>query len=162
MKFAAALPLFVASATAFTAPTTSTTRRTHQTPVPAMSAVATEPAATTEPQELEAPPLSPPTLWGNQISDIRKLQQDMRKQRLPEFAPEIDAKSLGLAGDADAQYLLGLAHEESIGVESDQRLALNWYAKAAEAGHAAAGHGSVSGFGAKHAELASSALKQNI
>ena len=31
------------------------------------------------------------------------MQQDMRKQRLPEFAPEIDAKSLGLAGDAKAQ-----------------------------------------------------------
>jgi predicted DNA-binding ribbon-helix-helix protein len=37
-----------------------------------------------------------------------------------------------------------------------------FWAASTEAGHAAAGHGSVSGFGAKHAELASSALKQNI
>lgn len=51
---------------------------------------------------IETPP-SPLTLWGERISDIRKLQQEVRKQDLPEFAPEIQASSLGLAGDKDAQ-----------------------------------------------------------
>lgn len=45
---------------------------------------------------LEAPPLSPKTLWGEKISDIRRLQQEMRKADLPEFAPELSAKTLGL------------------------------------------------------------------
>ncbi|KAL7579732.1 hypothetical protein ACA910_021874 [Epithemia clementina (nom. ined.)] len=50
------------------------------------------------------PPMAPYTLWGDKISDIRKLQEEMKKQPLPEFAPEISAKSLGLAlGDVEAQ-----------------------------------------------------------
>lgn len=53
----------------------------------------------------QAPPLSPLTLWGEQISDIRKLHEEMRKKELPEFAPEISAvKTLGLKrDDVDAQ-----------------------------------------------------------
>jgi hypothetical protein len=51
---------------------------------------------------VETPP-SPLTAWGERISDIRKLQQDFKKQNLPEFAPELKASSLGLEGDKDAQ-----------------------------------------------------------
>jgi len=54
-------------------------------------------AATETPQE--APPLSPKTLWGESISDIRKLQEEMRRQELPEFAPTISSKDVGLARD---------------------------------------------------------------
>ena len=54
-------------------------------------------------EALEAPPMSPLTQWGDKISDIRQVQQAMRKQKLPEFAPEISAKSLGLEGNTDAQ-----------------------------------------------------------
>jgi hypothetical protein len=48
------------------------------------------------------PPLSPLTEWGDQISDIRNLQQKYRQQDIPEFAPEISAKNLNL-NDAAAQ-----------------------------------------------------------
>lgn len=50
------------------------------------------------------PPMAPLTLWGDKISDIRRLQEEMRKQPLPEFALELSARSLGLAeSDVDAQ-----------------------------------------------------------
>jgi hypothetical protein len=49
------------------------------------------------------PPLSPLTLWGEKITDIRKVQQEMKKTPLPEFAPELSAKSLNIYGDAAAQ-----------------------------------------------------------
>ena len=45
---------------------------------------------------LEEPPLSPLTEWGQPISDIRKMQEEIRKVDLPEFGPEISAQSLGL------------------------------------------------------------------
>lgn len=53
----------------------------------------------------QAPPLSPLTLWGERISDIRKLHQEMKQKDLPEFAPELSAvKTLGLKrDDVDAQ-----------------------------------------------------------
>jgi hypothetical protein len=52
----------------------------------------------------EAPPLSPKTIWGEKISDIRKLQVEMRKQELPEFAITISAKELGMdSSDTKAQ-----------------------------------------------------------
>jgi len=42
------------------------------------------------------------------------------------------------AGDADAQYLLGLAFDEGRGGTEDDVEAARWYALAAEQGHAAA------------------------
>ncbi|CAB9524622.1 taurine catabolism dioxygenase tauD tfdA [Seminavis robusta] len=49
------------------------------------------------------PPLSPLTSWGDQISDITSLQEKVRSDGLPEFAPTISAKELGIAGDEAAQ-----------------------------------------------------------
>jgi len=42
------------------------------------------------------------------------------------------------AGDAEAQYLLGLAYEDEEGVEQDFTQASHWWKKAAEQGHALA------------------------
>ena len=53
--------------------------------------------------ETAAPPMAPLTLWGNPIPDIRQLQEQMRKQDLPEFAPEVSAQNLGLEGNVEAQ-----------------------------------------------------------
>ena len=53
--------------------------------------------------ENEEPPLSPLTAWGTPIADIRELQQKVRSDGLPEFAPEVSAKDLGIAGDEAAQ-----------------------------------------------------------
>ena len=53
--------------------------------------------------ENKEPPLSPLTAWGTPISDIRELQQKVRSDGLPEFAPTISAKDLGIAGDEAAQ-----------------------------------------------------------
>lgn len=49
------------------------------------------------------PPLSPLTQWGDKVSDIVRLQQQVRSDGLPEFAPTISAKDLGIAGDEKAQ-----------------------------------------------------------
>lgn len=51
------------------------------------------------------PPLSPLTVWGDSIPDIRSLQNEVRRRNIPEFAPEISAvKDLGLkSDDKDAQ-----------------------------------------------------------
>jgi len=40
------------------------------------------------------------------------------------------------AGDASAQYNLGLCYADGDGVAKDSELALSWYRRAAEAGHA--------------------------
>lgn len=45
---------------------------------------------------LKEPPLSPLTLWGDDMSDIRKVHAEMNSKPAPEFAPEMSAKSLGL------------------------------------------------------------------
>lgn len=66
---------------------------------------------------VETPP-SPLTAWGERIQDIRKLQQEFKKQKLPEFAPEISAVSLGLAGNKDAQ----LAYFQKNAMEIKQKM----------------------------------------
>lgn len=60
-------------------------------PVPHVPRVTALSAAT-----LDAPPLSPLTCWGEEMSDIRKVQQEYKQQPLPEFAPTVSAKDLGL------------------------------------------------------------------
>jgi hypothetical protein len=47
---------------------------------------------------VETPP-SPLTIWGEKISDIAKLQADLRKQDIPEFGPEISSADVGIASD---------------------------------------------------------------
>ncbi len=53
---------------------------------------------------IETPP-APLTAWGDKISNIRTLQEEMRKQELPEFGPEISASDLGIASDDKAAQL---------------------------------------------------------
>jgi len=50
---------------------------------------------------IEPPPLSPLTLWGEKYVNIRKLQEEVRSRPVPEFAPEISAKDLGLSTTAE-------------------------------------------------------------
>jgi hypothetical protein len=60
-------------------------------------------AATATPK---TPPLSPLTIWGDEVPDIVKLQQEMKQQPLPDFAPTISAKQLGLTSvEQQLQYL---------------------------------------------------------
>jgi len=88
MRLSVAVSVFAmaASATAF-APSSITQQRR----VSELSAVA-----------IQTPP-SPLTAWGEKVPDIRKLQQEVKRQTLPEFAPEVTAASLNLAGDKGAQ-----------------------------------------------------------
>lgn len=60
-------------------------------------------AATLDETVNAEPPLSPLTRWGDEISDIKDLQKKVRSDGLPEFAPTISAKALGIAGDEAAQ-----------------------------------------------------------
>jgi len=75
------------------------------------------PLAVLKAAAVETPP-SPLTVWGERIQDIRKLQQEFKKQKLPEFAPEISAASLGLAGNKDAQ----LAYFQKNAMEIKQKM----------------------------------------
>ena len=52
--------------------------------------------STTSAEQQDAPPLSPLTQWGDKISDIRKVQAELREKNLPEFAPELKAEDLQL------------------------------------------------------------------
>lgn len=45
----------------------------------------------------DAPPLAPLTSWGDKYSDIRKIHEESCAKPVPEFAPEISAKDLGLS-----------------------------------------------------------------
>ena len=86
-----ALLLLAASTNAFVAPSTQRG-----------AFVGTQLAAAT----LEPPPLSPLTVWGDKISNIREKQDELKKANLPEFAPELSAvKDLGLKSDDTAAQL---------------------------------------------------------
>lgn len=65
--------------------------------------VAQRPTTSLSETALQEPPLSPLTAWGNKIEDIKELQQKVRSDGLPEFAPTISAKDLGIAGDVEAE-----------------------------------------------------------
>lgn len=46
---------------------------------------------------IESPlPLAPLTQWGEQVPNILKLQNELKQQSLPNFAPTVSAKQLGL------------------------------------------------------------------
>mmetsp|Transcript_29326 Transcript_29326/g.79393 ORF Transcript_29326/g.79393 Transcript_29326/m.79393 type:complete len:428 (-) Transcript_29326:1010-2293(-) len=66
---------------------------------------------------VETPP-SPLTVWGEKISDIRALQEEMRKEEFPEFGPELSASDLGIAGDKAAQ----LAYFKENAMELKQKM----------------------------------------
>jgi len=86
----------------FSATSTSTSTSTSTgTTVEGNKKPATSTASSSE--QGQAPPLSPLTSWGQQINDIKELQQKVRSDGLPDFAPTISAKELGIAGDEDAQ-----------------------------------------------------------
>lgn len=56
--------------------------------------------------DLAPPPMSPLTKWGDKISDIQKLQEEVKARPAPEFAPEVSAKDLGLTTvEAQLQYV---------------------------------------------------------
>ena len=107
MKIAsAALTLSVLTGTAAAfAPRTHLHRRTKTTATSQSTFTGTNTASALSAVALETPPLAPKTLWGEKISDIRKMQQAMRQQELPEFAITVSAtKDLGLkSDDVDAQ-----------------------------------------------------------
>lgn len=95
----AAIALLAASATttsvnAFVTPSSSSSfmpRATTNTVSPSSSTAVFE------------TPLSPLTIWGDQIKDIRSTQETYKKQKYPDFAPTISAKALNIQGDKEAQ-----------------------------------------------------------
>ena len=90
-KFTLALSaLIVASAHAF-APNMNSMRQ---------SSITTNSKTTTT---LHETPLSPLTVWGEQIEDIKTTQKNYQAAKAPGFAPTISAKDLNIAGDKDAQ-----------------------------------------------------------
>jgi len=62
-------------------------------------------------------PMAPLTIWGEPISDIRKMQQDVREKPAAGFAAKVDGIELGIAGedkqclDAQLQYVKDHAKE---------------------------------------------------
>jgi hypothetical protein len=78
----------------------------------ATSSITTQPHSALSAATVATPP-SPLTAWGDTISDIRKLQQEFRKEKLPDFAPEISAKDVGIASD-DTQAQLEYFQENAM------------------------------------------------
>jgi hypothetical protein len=65
---------------------------------------------------IETPP-SPLTAWGESISEIRKLQAQVRTQTIPEFGREISAiKDLGIASD-DTKAQLNYFKENAMDIK---------------------------------------------
>ncbi|KAG7364882.1 taurine catabolism dioxygenase TauD/TfdA family protein [Nitzschia inconspicua] len=64
---------------------------------------------------IETPP-SPLTAWGDRISDIRKLQQEVKKQIIPEFGIELSAADVGIASD-DTQAQLKYFQENAMEIK---------------------------------------------
>lgn len=97
----AAMALFAASAY------TSTTSVNAFTTTPSSSSVfiprVTHSVSPSSSTALFETPLSPLTIWGDQIKDIRSTQDTYKKQKYPDFAPTISAKALNIQGDKDAQ-----------------------------------------------------------
>jgi len=61
---------------------------------------------------MEAPPLSPLTIWGDKMEDIKKLHEEMNAKPAPEFGPEVSAKALGLETvESQLQYVKDNAME---------------------------------------------------
>jgi hypothetical protein len=61
---------------------------------------------------VETPP-SPLTVWGEKLTDIRKAQQEFKKQKLPEFAIELSAADVGLTSN-DTQAHLAYFREHAM------------------------------------------------
>mmetsp|Transcript_38104 Transcript_38104/g.113849 ORF Transcript_38104/g.113849 Transcript_38104/m.113849 type:complete len:432 (-) Transcript_38104:459-1754(-) len=100
-KYASALLALAAasSASAF-APST---QRSAAFGAPPAAARANSPVTALSESATAELPLAPLTVWGDEISDIERVQAEYRRRKSPEFAPEISASSLGLEGDVDAQ-----------------------------------------------------------
>jgi len=103
------LAAFATNASAFV---TSNNPRANNLPVaPLSSSAATVPV-------IETPP-SPLTAWGEEISDIKSLQEEFRRQELPEFAPEILFDDAGIEpNNKDAQ----LAYFEENALEIKRKM----------------------------------------
>jgi hypothetical protein len=69
---------------------------------------------------IETPP-SPLTAWGNPIQDIRKIQEDFRREELPEFGPEISSADLGIASD-DKEAQLNYFKENALEIKKKMQL----------------------------------------
>ena len=97
----AAIALLAASATttsvnAFLTPSSSSS-------CSFMPRVTTNTVSTSSSTAVFETPLSPLTIWGDQIKDIRSVQDTYKKQKYPDFAPTISAKDLNIQGDKEAQ-----------------------------------------------------------
>jgi alpha-ketoglutarate-dependent taurine dioxygenase len=111
----AASAILLASANAFapqSAFTSSVVMNSHKhstlTDITAATATTTATAATTSSTRLLAAsatetPLSPFTIWGPPIEDVKAVQQQYQQAPKPDFAPTVSAQDLNLVGDKEAQ-----------------------------------------------------------
>jgi len=74
------------------------------TPTPKSNVMTRRPAPL-QAAALEAPPMSPKTIWGQPISNIRQMQEEIRRKDIPEFAPEVSAKALKLDDKSPEEQL---------------------------------------------------------
>lgn len=109
----AAMALFAASA--YTT-TSSVNAFTTQSSSSVFMPRVTHSASPSSSSALFEAPLSPLTIWGDQIKDIRSTQDTYKKQKYPDFAPTISAKALNIQGDKDAQ--LKYARDNAIEIKT--------------------------------------------
>ena len=76
-------------------------------------------------------------LMGSSIGCSSGVRQGMQAFEQGDYATaQQEWTPLAQRGDAKAQYLLGLMHQEGRGVEQDSQQAMHWYQLAADQGHA--------------------------
>jgi hypothetical protein len=80
------------------------------------------------------------TMWLARFNDLGRLSVPLRPDVAQTLAKEAIESVTELAekGDPEAQFLMGAAYQQSLGVELSLERAFNWYSKAAAAGQATA------------------------
>lgn len=103
---------------AFVTSSSSNNARGRATPVVSPIVLSSSSAGPAVLEKTPTPP-SPLTVWGEEITDIRSLQEKFRRKELPEFAPEISIVDVGIApNDKDAQ----LAYFEENAMDLKQKM----------------------------------------
>ncbi len=82
------------------------------------------------------------TMWIARVYSTGRMGYPVDKLHAQALATLViaDVEALAAAGVGEAQFLMGTAFAEALGRTRDDRLAAEWYLRAAEAGHVLAAH----------------------
>ncbi|MDH3270302.1 MAG: sel1 repeat family protein [Gemmatimonadota bacterium] len=81
-------------------------------------------------------------MWIARVHSRGRMTFERDEARAAALAAEVitEVRSLAAAGDVEAQFLMGTAYDEGLGVRTDYGEAMRWYRRAAARGHVLATH----------------------